>query len=192
MKPIKPFILASASPRRRELLFSCGLIFEVCPAEINEDMLVGENPEEYVRRVAESKALAVKEKFPKSPILAADTVVVLDNTLFGKPRDQKEAFLMLRTLAGAGHLVITAFSLLCPMEQEPLTESVISEVIFRELGDLEIETYLKTGESMDKAGAYAVQGQGIFLIKEVAGSLTNVVGLPLKEVLAALEKHLGF
>jgi septum formation protein len=185
------FILASASPRRRELLEALGAVFEICPADIPEILVPGEPPLAQVRRLAWEKARHTAGKFPGRAVLAADTIVVLEDQILGKPADLAEAGRMLRLLSGRGHQVMTAFCLLGGPLSEPCRQEAVSEVFFRSLAEEEIEAYLKTGESLDKAGAYAVQGLGVALIREVRGSLTNVVGLPLEEVRPVLEKYLS-
>ena len=174
-------ILASASPRRRELLERVGLALEVRPADVDETPLPGEPPRAYVARVARAKAQAIAR--PGTWVLAADTTVTIDGAILGKAADGAEAAAMLRRLSGRVHEVITAFTLLGDAARD---EVVASEVAFVALDEPTIAAYVASGEWRGKAGAYAVQGIGAALVREVRGSVTNVIGLPLAEVLAAL------
>ncbi|MDR1872488.1 MAG: Maf family protein [Deltaproteobacteria bacterium] len=182
-------VLASASPRRRELLNSAGFNFTVSPADTDESPLPQEPVRDWIKRVALAKALAVAPNEPTKLILAADTMVVLGERVLGKPKDLAEAKSFLRSLSGATHEVLTAFALTGGPVKSPLTELVSSKVLFRPLSQAEIDLYLTFGESLDKAGGYAIQGRGLSLIQEVKGSLTNVMGLPLPEVIAALKPY---
>lgn len=177
------FILASGSPRRRDLLNSIGLEFEIVPADIDERVEDGESPEDHVRRLASSKALEVSRRVEQAWVLGADTVVVLDDTILGKPRDRRHAAEMLAVLAGRTHVVYTGYAVVDSEKHDRgVVRHVRSEVRIRNLSPAEIEAYIDTGEPMDKAGAYAIQGIGAALVQEVNGSYTNVVGLPLCEV----------
>jgi septum formation protein len=184
-------VLASASPRRRELLAAAGLDFLVRPADVDESPVVGEEPMAQALRLAKAKALAVASGHPDSLILSADTVVVLNGKIYGKPRSLSEAKGVLKALQGHSHEVVTAYCLIAGDGRPPLSRATVSKVAFRPLTDREIDLYLEKGESLDKAGAYAIQGHGLGLIQEVEGSLTNVMGLPLSDVLAALEELQG-
>ena len=181
--PAGPITLASASPRRRELLERIGLAIEVRPADVDETQRPGEPPLDYVRRVAAAKADAIA---PTTAfwVLAADTIVELDGDVLGKAADDGEARAMLRRLRGRTHRVTTAFALRGP--GAPLLETVTSEVAMSDFGDDDLEDYVACGEWRGKAGAYAVQGIGAALVASVHGSITNVIGLPLCEVVAAL------
>jgi septum formation protein len=179
-------ILASASPRRQELLQKAGVAFTVVPSDIPETIQTGETPEEYVLRVAAEKALDVARKHPDTWVLGADTIVEIDGEVLGKPRDQADGQRMLRLLSGRTHRVITAFLLLDEENQVRAKQMVSSSVTFKSLSDMQIHEYLATGEPFDKAGAYAVQGLGASLVERIEGSYTNVVGLPIDEVLTAL------
>jgi len=185
-----PLLLASASPRRRDLLESVRIPFEVEIPRIDETARPGEDSRDLTRRLAVEKARAVHERRPRSGglVLAADTAVVIDGEALGKPRDADHAKAMLRRLGGRDHLVLTGFCLLDQATER--TESAVAEtrVWFRDLEDGEIRGYVATGEPMDKAGAYACQGVGAFLIARVEGSYTNVVGLPLGQVIEALRR----
>ena len=186
-------ILASASPRRRELLTSAGVRFIVMPAEIDEQPREEEAPLELTRRLAMEKAQVVAKANPDAVALGADTTVALFNGcdlahVFGKPRDAGEAAEMLRELQGRTHLVYTAFAIVGISRGVSVLQLVETAVTFKELDDREIDAYVKTGEPLDKAGAYGAQGYAMSLIRSINGSYTNVVGLPLAEVLAELRK----
>ena len=179
-------ILASASPRRRELLRQTPLQFRVIPSHAEETRLREETPETYVARIAAEKARTVAERHPGFWILAADTIVVLEGRVFGKPTDLDNARQMLTALSGHHHQVMTAFVLLDPAGKATAAEVVTSQVTFKELSESEVTAYLATGEPFDKAGAYAIQGKGRDLIAQVSGSHTNIIGLPMDEVSTAL------
>ncbi|HEY6075112.1 MAG TPA: Maf family protein, partial [Anaerolineales bacterium] len=179
-------ILASASPRRRELLRSIGVPFRVIPSRIEEVRLPEESPLRFVRRAAREKGKEISRLHPDVFVLSADTVVVIDGELLGKPADRKEAGRMLSLLAGREHLVHTAACLLREMRGYTDEICVTTRVRFRPLTDAEIFAYIRTGESDDKAGAYAAQGAGNLLIEKIEGSFTNVVGLPMTQTLEML------
>jgi len=181
-------ILASSSPRRKELLKQIGLRFEVVPSGVEERIKDGENPVEHVLRLAEEKALDVANKSRDSWVIAADTIVLVDGEILGKPAKEKEAYQMLLKLSGKEHRVITGFCILNTGNGESVKESVETTVTFKELSEEEIRGYIKTKEPFDKAGGYAIQGKGSFMIREIKGSYTNVVGLPICEVVEALER----
>jgi len=180
-----PLILASASPRRKELLCRLGIRCVVRPAEIPEDPLPGEGPEEHVRRLARAKALAVAEE-EKGWVLGADTVVVLEGRILGKPKGPGEAEKMLTLLSNRSHEVLTGYFL--ANGGEGIAGCGRTRVRFRDLSPGLIKSYVATGEPLDKAGAYGIQGMGAALVAEVQGSYTNVVGLPLAAVVEELER----
>ncbi|QGY41078.1 septum formation inhibitor Maf [Pseudodesulfovibrio cashew] len=181
-----PLVLASGSPRRRELLADLGLDFTIHPSTMTEPAPeTGEKPEAYALRMAELKTRDVAAHFPDATVLGADTIVVLDDRIMGKPQDAEHALEMLRSLSGQTHQVITAFCIV-PPKGEPMVQAVVTDVDMRVSGDTELESYIATGEPMDKAGAYAIQGIGTFLVTAIRGSYTNVVGLPLARVLEVL------
>ena len=182
------FILASASPRRRELLMSINLDFEIIPSHIPEVRGEGESPEEYVARLSREKAAAIAEKFPADWIIAADTTVLLGDQLLEKPEDAEDAARMLATIAGKTHTVYTGVTLLNLARNWHDTRVAESEVRMLPLDAREIEWYVATGEPLDKAGAYAVQGTGAMFIDSIHGSYTNVVGLPLATLFGMLRK----
>ncbi|SNS21295.1 septum formation protein [Humidesulfovibrio mexicanus] len=192
-RSLSTLVLGSSSPRRRELLGSLGLEFEVCPSNAPEPPPApGEAPEAYARRMARAKTMDVAALYPQSAVLGADTIVVLpgapgrDATVLGKPLDEAHALDMLTRLSGRGHLVVTGCCLALPGRPEPLCFAVTTEVFMRASTRQELAAYVATGEPADKAGAYAIQGLGGFLVERVCGSYTNVVGLPVTECVAAL------
>jgi septum formation protein len=173
-------ILASASPRRQDLLRQAGFEFEVHPAHIPEVQNAGESPLEYALRLAREKAQAVAKRFPERFVLGADTIVVVDSLVLGKPRDAEDAARMLRLLSGRGHEVTTAVSLVLPQPARTAdTRSCTTQVFFRELREPEILDYAASGEPLDKAGAYAIQGGAARWNVRLEGDYSNVVGLPL-------------
>ncbi len=180
-------ILASTSPRRRELLNQINVRHLVQTVEIDESPLPNELPENYVQRLALEKALACQQKFnPTLPILAADTTVVLDNQIMGKPLNEIDAFQMLNQLSGKTHHVLTAIALLGNQQNVVISTT---EVTFKTLTENEIRAYWQSGEPLDKAGSYAIQGKGSLFIERINGSFSGVMGLPLFETaqLLALE-----
>ncbi len=181
-----PLILASASPRRQALLRLLGIRFEIIPSKTDESFLPGEKPEEHVIRLAEEKAKQVAGQHRDRWVLAADTVVEIDGKVLGKPRDHREAEEMLQNLSQREHRVLTGYCILKFPSFEKREGRVISRVQFKALSPEEIRWYLNTGEPFDKAGAYAIQGKAAFMVREVHGSYTNVVGLPLCEIVEAL------
>ncbi len=176
---MKQLVLASQSPRRAELLKNSGFEFIVRPAAINENVRSGEDPEQHVERLAWEKANAVQST-PDEIILAADTIVVLDNEILGKPRDPDDAERMLTLLSGRKHEVLTAICLRCGAEAAQ--ELVATNVWFMTLTAAQIRDYVLTGEPMDKAGGYAIQGIAARYIERIDGSYSNVVGLPIAAV----------
>ncbi|MGH9748447.1 MAG: Maf family protein [Candidatus Polarisedimenticolia bacterium] len=182
-------ILASASPRRADLLRTAGLSFVVRPLDIDESPRPGERPRELAERLAPAKAAALTAPQQPALILAADTVVAVGEDALGKPRDDAEARLMLRRLAGRAHDVITAVAARTVPEERLETVTAVSRVVFAPLSEEEIAWYAATGEGSDKAGAYALQGRGSLLVTRIEGSYTNVIGLPLETVYPLLRRH---
>jgi len=174
-----PLVLASASPRRRELLAAAGYQFEVVPSEIPEIPQTGEAPETFAQRIAREKASDVARRRPGAYVLGADTVVVVDGILLGKPTNRADARRMLRALSGRAHRVLTGVALVTPAGTVD-SALVESRVEFRALSASDIEAYLDLEEPYDKAGAYAVQGYARQFIAAVHGSYSNVVGLPME------------
>ena len=188
MLPSARMILASESPRRRELLAAVGMPFRVVPSGVDEVPRAGESPSRFVRRAALDKGEAVAVLHPSSFVLAADTIVVADGRILGKPRDRAEARRMLSRLAGREHKVYTAICLLCRERGFRDLGTEVTRVRFRPLTAAEIAAYARTGECDDTAGAYAAQGAGMLLIDRVAGSFSNVVGLPMTRVVTMLAR----
>ncbi len=186
LRQLRHFILASGSPRRKRLLEGAGLVFDVviAPPDVEEEVAPGLEAEEEAMRRAQAKAGCVAEMNPGALVLGADTVVVLDGEILGKPSGAGDAARMLGLLSGRTHEVITAFTLLGAGSRQE--EAVATKVSFRELDEETIARYAESGEPMDKAGAYAIQGMGGSLVDRVEGSYTNVVGLPVPEVLDML------
>lgn len=176
-----PIILASASPRRRDLLQRVGYQLDVRPADLDETDLPGESPDRYVARIARAKATAIADTAPGQWVLAADTTVTIDGLILAKAATPDEAYAMLQRLSGRTHQVMTGFAIFGPKTYERV---VTSQVEFVTLSAATIEDYIACGEWQGKAGAYALQGIGAALVRAVRGSVTNVIGLPLVEVIA--------
>jgi septum formation protein len=179
-------ILASKSPRRKHLLEQAGLKFSVIPSEVDETSVAMSDPASYVRALAEFKALDISQKHPDSWIIGADTIVLIGNQILGKPGSNDEAREMLQRLSGKSHEVLTGYCICCREKKQLFSETVNTAVHFKNLRREEIQWYIETGEPLDKAGAYAIQGIGSFLVKSIDGSYTNVVGLPVCEVMEVL------
>jgi len=171
--------LASVSPRRRELLAQIGVPHIVVAADIDETAMPGEVPRDYVMRMARQKALTVRERGERLPVLAADTTVVLDNTIYGKPRDRDDGIAMLGRLSGRTHEVLTAVAL--AKSSDVTLRLSVSTVCFHGLTAQECAAYWDTGEPRDKAGGYAIQGAAAVFIESLRGSYSGVMGLPLFE-----------
>lgn len=184
VNPLQPFILASASPRRRELLAQIGLRFTVVVADIDETPLPGEVHTSYTLRLAEAKARAVLALHPDATVVGADTTVSVGAELLGKPRDAADAARMLRLLSGRAHEVTTAVAVLT--HNQTLTAAETTQVFFTAMREDDIAAYVATGEPMDKAGAYAIQGRAAQWIPRIEGDYSNVVGLPLARLAGLL------
>lgn len=174
----KNIVLASGSPRRRELLGGLGWNFRVAPSTVDEVKIEGEAPDALVERLSREKAADVAGKEPGCWVVGADTVVVIDGEVLGKPSNRTGAFNMLSKLAGRSHSVLTGVTLIAP-DGRSITGHEETKVLFRELSSAEIEAYIDCGECMDKAGAYAIQEKGTLLVERIEGDYFNVVGLPL-------------
>jgi septum formation protein len=183
-----PLILASASPRRQELLRFVGLKFKTIPAHVDENYSEGETPQQHVRRLAQEKALLIARKYPRAWVLGADTIVVIDGLILGKPKNKTQAKEMLKKLSGREHKVFTGFTIAHVASKIKQTKVIQSVVKFKMISAAELEGYIACDEPYDKAGGYAVQGRGAYLIQAIRGSYTNVIGLPLCEVLETLKK----
>jgi len=185
-RPSAEIVLASASPRRAELLASAGIAVDVVPSDIPEELRPGETPDEHVRRLAGAKARAVASSHPGRFFIGADTVVVLDGEVLGKPRDAADAEQMLGKLSGKIHDVVTGYAVYDAVTDRIHVEAVTTRVGFRSLGAEEIRAYVAAERPFDKAGGYAIQGRAAGMVRRIEGSYTNIVGLPLCETLEAL------
>jgi septum formation protein len=183
----KPIILASRSPRRKEILERSGLSFTVQESNYEEDLSLDLPPHALARHLSEGKAMALAAKHRNALVIAADTFIVLGGRVLGKPRDEEEARRMLRALSGKAHSVITGFAVVDAGSGKTAARSVETRVWFKELAEDAIADYIKTGEPLDKAGAYAIQGGGEKLIEKIEGDYLNVVGLPLEELVEVLK-----
>lgn len=184
-KSTQPIVLGSGSPRRREMLLQLGLSILVVPPDVNEDLSSNESPEGYVRGVVSRKlerTIELCKGIDASAILCADTVVVLDDQILQKPTDRADAARMVAMLLGRQHHVLTGYSLWVPKRNIVRGRIVVTEVTFRQGSPEEANAYALSGEGLDKAGGYAVQGWGAVFVKQINGSYSNVVGLPLCEL----------
>jgi len=184
-----PLILASASPRRKEYLARLGLKYRIIPAAIDETAHPGESPPDFARRMAMTKAGQVAEAHPETCVIGADTVVALDHRIFGKPHDQEEALAMLMALQGRTHAVTTGLALISRDRHIEEMSAVTTQVTFGTFSAAILQSYVDSGEPMDKAGAYGIQGIGSFLVHSINGSCSNVVGLPIYALVQSLLKH---
>jgi nucleoside triphosphate pyrophosphatase len=193
-KPSKELILASKSPRREYLLNQAGLTFMVVPSQFDESSVVISSPIPYAKELAERKAKEVSDIYPESWVIGADTIVLIDGMVLGKPENRDHAREMLHRLSGQTHRVVTGYCICCKSANKFISDAAKTEVRFKTLSEQEIEWYIHTTEPFDKAGAYAIQGLGTFLVKSISGSYTNVVGLPVCEVIECLiqEGVVGF
>lgn len=181
-------VLASASPRRTELMALAAIPFTVCPADICETPFAGEEPQAHVIRLSREKADAVAAAATGRFFVGADTVVVLDGAILGKPVDADDAFRMLTALSGRSHEVLTGFTVFDKVSGIRVSRCVRTEVEFKPLDEKEIRDYIASGCPMDKAGAYAIQGGAVHFVRSISGSYTNVVGLPMTEVYEVLRQ----
>ncbi|MEJ2286757.1 MAG: Maf family protein [Desulfobacterales bacterium] len=176
-------ILASKSPRRRDLLERAGIQFSVIPSSFDENSVKRSTPEVTVRLLAESKANDIAGQYPDSWIIGADTIVYVNGSILGKPNSRAEAVDMLRLLSGKTHQVLTGYCICCQGMDRTFSDVVKTDVRFKKLTAGEIDWYINSEEPFGKAGAYAIQGIGSFLVRRINGSYTNVVGLPVCEVM---------
>ena len=186
MKDDSKIVLASQSPRRVELLKEIFTQFEVAPSSIEEVLDPGLRPEANAQNLARAKAESIAPNFPDCWVIGADTLVTLDHQIFGKPEDEEDAKQILKKISGREHLVVTGICVVGP--KKTLNKAVVSQVKIKPLTDQEIEDYIATGEPMDKAGAYAIQGKGNFMVRSFSGSKKNIIGLPLDELKILLKK----
>lgn len=185
---MKRIILASASPRRKELLEKIGLKFEVEPSNYAEDMHSKLSPDEVARSISLEKAKAVAGRHKNAIVIAADTFIVFRGKILGKPNTQAEAKRMLMTLKGKSHSVITGFTILDSDQNKVLTKSVETIIHIRNLTSEEVDAYVKSREPLDKAGAYAIQGLGSVIVEKIEGDYFNVIGLPLSALVEGLKE----
>ncbi len=183
-------VLASGSPRRKEMLEKLGIPISVIPSAVPEDLLPGETPGEHVVRlsIAKAKEVAARDDVAGRWFIGSDTIVLLGNDILGKPADAGEAAAMLRSLSGACHRVLSGYAVLDRQGGKMVADVVATDVRFRELTESEIAGYIATGEPMDKAGAYAIQGMGGVFVERIDGSYNNVVGMPLCQVVEVLKR----
>ena len=182
-------ILASKSPRRSYLLNQAGIEFDVIPSHFDENSVPLDDPDQYVRTLSRAKAQDVASRYPDRWVIGADTIVLINGKILGKPSDKPSARTMLEQLSGQTHQVYTGFTICCFSRQKKFTDVACTDVTFKKLTKHEIEWYIQSHEPFDKAGAYAIQGLGTFLVKSINGSYTNVVGLPVCEVIEHLIKE---
>lgn len=185
---MKSVVLASESPRRRELMNISGIPFTCAGAKIDETLEAGMSLCDAVMKIAKKKAQAVQQKYAQNTIIGADTMVVIDDVVLGKPKDDEDAKKTLQLLSGKTHEVITGVAILHGEEEECFCET--TRVMFRELSDEEIDAYIKTREHYDKAGSYAIQGKGMMFVERIEGDYSNVVGLPMCHLIQVLKKYI--
>jgi septum formation protein len=182
----KPIILASKSPRRKELLEQAGVDFEILVSNIDEKAIPLSSPRNYVKDLSRIKAEHIAKTHPDHFVIGADTIVAVDDLILGKPQSLEESMEMLKRLSNRSHYVFTGFTISCPQKKVSITKAVETKVIFKELSRGEIQWYAATDEPYDKAGGYGIQGIGAFLVRKIEGSYSNVVGLPLCELMETL------
>ncbi|MCR1822302.1 Maf family protein [Terrisporobacter muris] len=182
-------ILASKSPRRREILGNTKVRFSVKESQIDEIIKANESPKETVMRLAYEKALDVASSNNDSLVIGADTIVVINEQILGKPRNEEEAYNMIKLLSGKTHYVITGFALINLSLNKKVIDCEVSQVTFKELSEECIKDYINTKESLDKAGAYGIQGYGGLLVKNIQGDYFNIVGLPISKISDCLKDY---
>jgi septum formation protein len=186
---LQPLILASGSPRRLEMLRGLGMDIDAVPVEVDETPFAGEKPDDFAARMAAAKASAAAQQNPSSWVLGADTVVSIAGNILGKPKDAADALSILKQLVNTSHRVMTGTSIHCLARHVQATWVDTTTVTFIDAADDILTAYIGTGDPMDKAGAYGIQGIGSFLIREIRGSCSNVIGLPLDSVVLFLLRH---
>lgn len=182
-------ILASASPRRKEILENINVKFDIVKSDIDEVILEDELPPQVVMRLAFEKSMDIAKSNQESLVIGADTIVVFNNTILGKPKDKEDARNTIKLLSGNTHEVITGISLINLSENKKIIDYVVSKVKFKDLSEDDINDYINTGESLDKAGAYGIQGYGSLLIEEIQGDYFNIVGLPISKLRDLVKKN---
>lgn len=184
-------ILASGSPRRREILENMNLKFSVVTSDIDERILENEDPIQLVLRLALEKCMSVAQNNKSDLVIGADTVVVLDGEVLGKPKNEEEAFYMLSRLSNRQHQVITGISIVNLENEKKIVDYAISNVKFKKLTEQDIKDYINTKECLDKAGSYGIQGYGALLVEEIKGDYFNIVGLPISKLSDILKENFG-
>ena len=179
-------ILASQSPRRSYLLEQAGLTFDMMPSSVDESAIPLSEPITYARRQAEAKAGDLADQHPDAWVIGADTIVVIGDAILGKPASTAHAREMLKQLSGQTHQVMTGYAIYNRSKNHRFSDTIVTDVEFKDLAEAEVDWYIQSGEPFDKAGAYAIQGIGTFLVRRISGSYTNVVGLPVCEVVERL------
>ncbi|HSQ89227.1 Maf family protein [Romboutsia sp.] len=182
-------ILASASPRRKEILENTNVKFDVVKSEIDEVILDQELPSQVVMRLAFEKCMDIAGRYEDDLVIGADTIVVLDGIILGKPKDKDDATSMIKKLSGKTHQVITGISLINLNANKKIIDYVVSNVKFKDLSEEDIKDYIQTNESLDKAGGYGIQGYGALLVEEIQGDYFNIVGLPISRLSDLLKKY---
>lgn len=182
-------ILASASPRRKEILENVNVKFTVVASDIDEVVLENEPPKELVKRLAFEKCMDIARKNKDALVIGADTIVVLNNHILGKPNNEEDAYNMVKLLSGKKHQVITGISLINLRSDKKVIDYVVSEVTFKDLSEETIRDYINTKESLDKAGAYGIQGYGGLLVENINGDYFNIVGLPISRISDLLREY---
>lgn len=185
---MRKIILASASPRRKELLQKIGLRFVIEPGDGDEEIDSALEPHEFVRQISMKKALSVAARYKNAIIIAADTIGIIDHKILGKPHTTDEARKMLQTISGKTHVVITGFAVVDTATNKTISRTVDTQVFIRSLTGSEINAYVSTGEPLDKAGAYAIQGLGSVIVERIDGDYYNVMGLPLNALSQVLRE----
>jgi septum formation protein len=186
---MRKIVLASASPRRKELLEQCGVSPEIIASHIEERFSQDHTPEEIAMSLAFQKAMSIAGRLEEGLVIGADTVVVLDEEILGKPLNYEEAFSMLKSLSGKCHRVVTGYSIIDSEGRGKVVDYETTDVYFRTLSDEEISDYVSTGECNDKAGAYGIQGKGALLVEKIEGCYFNVMGLPISKLNHSLKKY---
>lgn len=187
---MKKIILASTSPQRRKLLQKLNIPFETEESDYEEDLTLKLSPEELVKKLSLGKASVVAKNHHDAVVIGADTIIVFNGIVMGKPHTKEKALEMLQKLNGNEHVVITGYTIIDTENNKVETSSVITKVLFHKVEEGKLEEYVNSGEALDKAGAYAIQGNGAFLVKSVEGEYTNVIGLPLISLASSLS-HFG-
>ncbi len=188
---MKKVILASTSPRRKELFEKTGIPFEIVASSYEEDMTLNMSPKDLAMYLSRGKAEDVANKYPNAVVIGADTFTALGNEVFGKPHTKEKAKERLLMLSGKQHSIITGFTIIEKSANKIISKAIETKVFFRDLTEQEIDDYIETGEPLDKAGAYAIQGLGGKLIEKTEGSYDNIIGLPVDEVVQILKDEFG-